>query len=147
MRINWGTGLFIFFSLFVLTLGFVLYKSRQIDNSLVVDQYYEQDIKYQAHYEKMQNLKDTGKDVFITVVKGQNSVSMSFPHLKGSIIKGTILLYKASDKGQDVSLPFELTQDSIYSFNTETLSRGKWKIKLDYTADGKPYYKEEDLYF
>ena len=55
MRINWGTGLFIFFTFFVLTLAFVLYKSRQIDNALVFDDYYAEDIKYQQHFDKMQH--------------------------------------------------------------------------------------------
>jgi hypothetical protein len=146
MRINWGTGLFIFFTCFVLTLGFILYKSRQIDNSLVVDKYYDQDIKYQSHYDKIQNLKNTGKDVAVTISKDQSEANISFPHNRGSQISGTIIMYKASDKGQDFSIPFDLTNDSLYQFSTKTLSKGKWKIKLDYTADGVAYYKEEDIY-
>jgi len=146
MKFNWGTGLFIFFTLFVLTLGFVLYKSRQIDNSLVIDQYYAEDIKYQQHYDKLQNLRDTGKDLEITLLKDSKEVELAFPHLKGQLIEGEVLFYRASAKNQDVKMPLKLTNDSILVIPTNQLSPGKWKIKVDWVCNNIPYFKEVDIY-
>ncbi|MBK9254329.1 MAG: FixH family protein [Saprospiraceae bacterium] len=146
MRINWGTGLFIFFTLFVLTLGFVLYKSRQIDNSLVIDKYYEEDIKYQQHYDKLKNLQDTGKDLIITISKESQEVELAFPHPTGQLIEGEILFYRAAAKNEDIKIPLHLTNDSILVIPTHQLSPGKWKIKVDWTTGNIPYFKETDIY-
>jgi len=45
MKFNWGTGIFTFLILFIATLAFVLYKSRQYHNSLVMNNYYELDLE------------------------------------------------------------------------------------------------------
>jgi hypothetical protein len=45
MKFNWGTGIAIFYIIFVVSLVFQVFKSRQYDHSLVVDNYYEEDIK------------------------------------------------------------------------------------------------------
>ena len=146
MKFNWGTGLFIFFTFFVLTLAFVLYKSRQIDNSLVIDKYYEEDIKYQQHYDKIKNLKDTGRDIIIQSNKGEGNLTITFPHGAQSKIEGMIEMYRASDKSKDVKTPFSLTQDSVFVLFTGSLEPGKWKIKIDYQCAGKSYFKEDDIY-
>ena len=61
MKINWGTGIFIFYSLFVGALVFQLVKSFQYDNSLVVENYYEKDLNYQEQYNKIQKQPFVGK--------------------------------------------------------------------------------------
>ena len=55
MKFNWGTGIFLFYTFFAVTLFFQVYQSTQYDNHLVVDNYYEKDIQYQVQYEKIAN--------------------------------------------------------------------------------------------
>ena len=55
MKFNWGTGIAIFLILFIGALIWVLYQSRQVDNSLVSDTYYQEDLMYQKKYEKLEN--------------------------------------------------------------------------------------------
>jgi hypothetical protein len=145
MKFNWGTGLFIFFVFFVLTLGFVLYKSRQLDNSLVVDKYYEEDINYQRHYDKIKNLKDLGRDIQLKSDQNARNLVITFPHGAASVIEGTITMYRASDKSKDVITPFTLRQDSVFVLFTGNMDPGKWKIKIDYQCAGRGYFKEDDI--
>ncbi len=145
MRFNWGTGLTIFFILFIATLGFVLFKSRQVENSLVMDNYYDEDLKYQEHYDKLTNTSALKIGVKIENDKQTGKVSIVFPGDSTSVVKGTALLYNPASQKADVKYDFELKKSLQYFIPVDTLSKGKWKIKLDWTQDGKPYYYEETI--
>ena len=54
MKLHWGHGIAIFYSLFVAVLVFQVIRSTAYDNSLVSEAYYKDDINYQQHYDKLQ---------------------------------------------------------------------------------------------
>lgn len=55
MKLSWGTGIAIFYSVFVIVLVFVVVKSTSIDNALVTDDYYKKDLEYQTQIDKQVN--------------------------------------------------------------------------------------------
>ena len=71
MKINWGTGIAIFYTLFASVLVMVVIKSKQYDHSLVVDNYYEEDLHYQSHFDKLVNSQQAGMAVQISLDKAK----------------------------------------------------------------------------
>ena len=63
MKLNWGWGIALAYSIFALSLlGFLVFALRQ-DNSLVVEDYYQQDLDYQQRKDKVRNYRDAGATV------------------------------------------------------------------------------------
>jgi hypothetical protein len=145
MKFHWGTGIFIFLSLFIIALGVVLYKSRQVDNSLVLDKYYEEDINYQSKYEKMNNYTKLVRKINFIYTPGDDRIDLIFPYDPQKKYDGKVTLYRANAGDQDKVFDVTVTQDSILSIPLKGLASGKWTIKADWAWGGTPMYTEHKV--
>jgi hypothetical protein len=144
MKISWGTGIAIFYSFFVIVMvGMVVY-SKSFDHSLVVDNYYEEDLKYQSHLDKLNNSKRLATDLQIQVEKENGAVALHFPK-EIQQVEGSVLFYRADDKRMDVSLKIAVDSNGTFLAPIQNLTPGKWTVKVDWQGDGKPFFKEETL--
>jgi nitrogen fixation protein FixH len=144
MKFNWGTGIALFYTIFAAVLIFAVIKSTSYDNSLVSDQYYADDLKYQEHYVKLVNSKALTED--LKIVRGKTDVTLTFPEEVGAV-QGEIVFFCPSDSKQDFTLPVRPDAERRQSVPIEGLKPGLWKVKVDWQANGKTYYKEETVVF
>lgn len=142
MKLNWGNGIFIFYIIFVGALAFQLIKSFQYDHSLVVDNYYEKDIKYQEQFDKLKNTKALSEPLQIEYFKEKNEVRIAFPD-DIATAQGEIQFYRADDKSKDFKLPIKGAGDIVVP--TSFLVRGEWTVSVDWTTDDKSYFEEKDI--
>jgi hypothetical protein len=145
MKFNWGTGIFIFFVIFVGTLVFVLYQSRQVDNSLVIDNYYEEDLNYQAHYEKKQNTEDLPQKVSVEYDEAGKKLILGFPSDSISNITGNVILYDPISKNADLKFPMDIGNSDSFDFSIKDLRSGRWIIKIDWKLGKKLFYQEQEF--
>lgn len=139
-KFNWGHGIFLFFVVFVGTLITVLVASRRVDHSLVVDDYYAQDLAYQSTYNKAKNsLED--RDLLDIKTSAHNVV---FDFNSEDPIEGNIHFYRPSNKKMDFTI--QIDNKHKLEVDRSKIQKGKWKIKVDWTIGNKSYYKEEELY-
>jgi nitrogen fixation protein FixH len=144
MKFNWGTGIALFYSIFALSLVFVLFKSMQYDNSLVSDHYYADDLNYQSHYDKLKNSKMLKEDLKIWNKLQSAEVELAFPHEVGAV-QGEIHFFCPSDSKQDFKLPIQADENNLQRVPTKGLKQGLWKVKVDWQAGGRTYFKEEAI--
>lgn len=144
MKFNWGTGIAIFFSIFVLSLVYQVYRSTQYDHSLVSDQYYADDIAYQEHYNKLVNSQKLDKDLEINKSTTNSEVELHFPEAFDQV-NGQVYFFCPSDKSSDFKLAIETGDSNIQRISTEGLRPGLWRIKVNWEAAGKAYYKETTI--
>lgn len=135
---NWGHGIFVFYIVFVGAVVTTLIASFSVDRSLVIDDYYAQDIAYQSTYDKLQNNLNADK-IEINVDNGFVEIKILSP----ANITGNAYFYRASDKSKDFNLPINSTTTTI---PTTDLLSGKWTLKVDWQQEGKSYYLEEIIY-
>ena len=145
MKFNWGTGLVIFFILFVGTLGFVLYQSTQVHYSLVVKNYYDEYINYQSHYDKKQNTADLLTKVKTEYDRENKQLILTFPVDSSANATGKVLLYNPYSEYSDVKYDFNLGKAATYTFPVDKVKSGRWKIKIDWKQGDKEYYQEEEI--
>ena len=138
MRINWGTGIFLFYTFFAVTLFYQVYKSTQYDNSLVVEDYYEKDLNYQQTINKLKNSAGLATPLQITYYDILELVELEFP-TEFENITGTIQFYRAADKKEDVLIPIDLGGDNCMNVFVRTLKPGFWKIEVNWMGDGIPF--------
>jgi len=137
-RINWGTGIFLFYSFFAATLFYQVYKSTQYDNSLVVDDYYAKDLSYQQTIDKLKNSAALVSPLKINYYDILQLVELEFPD-EFENITGTIQFYRAANKKEDVLLPIELGGNKCMDVFIRSLKPGLWKIEVDWVGDGTPF--------
>lgn len=53
MKMNWGTGIMIALGAFILAMGYTIYLTTQNDYELVNENYYQQELEYDAVYRAM----------------------------------------------------------------------------------------------
>jgi nitrogen fixation protein FixH len=145
MKFNWGTGLVIFFIIFISSLGFILYKSGQYDHSLVMDNYYEEDINYQAHYDKVKNTAELPVKSEAAYLTDKNEILITFPGDSTAIATGKMILYNPVSNKTDKSYTFTTDKSLQYRISTDGIKSGRWKLKIDWTQKNISYYQEHEL--
>lgn len=143
MKFSWGTGIAIFYIAFVIVMvGMVVY-SKSVDNSLVVENYYDEDIRYQQQIDKLENSAHLEKNVEITTADNFDLL-IKFPEDIASI-EGTVLLYKADDKSKDKKFDIKLDASNQMLIPAGEYRGTKLTLKIDWQGNGVPYYKEKDI--
>ena len=146
MKWNWGTGIFLFFVCFIGALVWVFVQSRKVDNSLVLDQYYDEDLKYQEMYVKKQNTADLPLGVGVQMLSETKRIVFSFPADKQQVT-GIVWLYNPAAKEQDIRLAIQVDTVGRFEVPFPPAAVGRWKVKIDWIGSGIPYYQEEELIF
>lgn len=147
MKINWGTSIVIAFGLFMAFILFFVFKVQsnpKYDNELVVDEYYKHDAHYQDEMAKIQSAEDLSVKPKITDT--ENSITVTFPkEFNPKDIKGTVSLYRPSNKKLDFEVPISLS-DSTLLIPKNNLVGGRWDITLNWEYQKKEFQFKEVLY-
>ena len=140
MKFNWGYGITIFYISFMAVLLYFVIRSTQYDHSLVVDNYYEKDLDYQNHYNKLINTQKLGQAIFFDYNPADHSFVIHFP--EDQEVEGTVQFYRPSNKYKDFKKRIKVNEANQMVIDTKGLDRGKWEIKLDWESDAQPFYKQ-----
>jgi len=148
MKINWGTSIVIAFVLFI---SFIMYfvlkvqSDSKYDNELVVEEYYKHDVHFQDEMARVQNAHDLKQKPAVTV--NDNGVSIAFPAVfSPKEIKGTVALYRASNKKFDFQVPLSFTDSASLFIPKDRLIGGEWYINMEWKYEGKSYLTKEKIY-
>jgi len=145
MRLHWGTGIAIVYGTFVLLmLGFVI-GSRSVDHSLVMDNYYEEDLAYQSRMIEIANARALSEDLRIMEDAGSGDLRFEFPE-DVSEVGGEIWLYRPSDTSQDRKVKIEPDNVNAMTVHTADMEGGRWRVKVEWHGSGKEFYKEQEIY-
>ncbi len=145
IQFHWGTGIALVFALFVFSLVFAVIKSTTIDNALVRDDYYKEDVHYQEKKDKIARTRQLGEAVGIKYLKEQGLLMLYFP--RNMEPSGEIYLYRPSDASMDRRFLIEVDSSGIQLLPVHSLQAGYWTVKVDWTAHGQAYYMEEEIRF
>lgn len=135
---NWGKGIFIFYSLFVIAILWVVAFSFSVDVNLVSDDYYQQEIAYE---DQIVRIKNTYKLVEKPIMILKNGyVELSFP--KELRPQGTILFFRPSNASLDRRIAIALGANGTQQIDFSIQKAGLWKAKLTWSQGEKEYYQE-----
>ena len=140
MKINWGTGIFIAFVLFMAFILFFVIKAstqKEYAYDLVDEEYYKSELKYQGEIDKQNNLKELNEK--ISFITSNKNIEILFPsNFNGMNTKGTLFFIRPSSKNLDFSIPMNINDGKIIISNSN-LVQGNWNIKIAFESEGKEY--------
>ncbi len=146
-KINWGTGIVIAFVLFI---GFILYfvikttTDSNYEYDLVAKDYYKDELEYQQRIDKLNNAKKL--ETNINVDRVEKGITVNFPtNFSSEKIKGTIYLYRPSDKILDVIIPISLKNSHSQFISDEVLISGRWDLKIEWNVSDETYLFQHSI--
>lgn len=148
MKINWGTGIVIAFGLFMTFILFFVFKvqtNSKYDNELVVEDYYQQELKVQGNIEKTQNANALEEKV--TISKSEEGITVQFPtKFDFQNIKGKVSLYRPSNQKLDFEIPISLSTSHLL-IPKSNLVGGLWDITIEWEYNDVNYLNKESIYY
>ena len=147
MKINWGTGIVIAFTLFM---SFILYfvikvqSNSKYDNELVVEEYYKHDAKFGDEMVRIQNAQNLVEKPQIINETGEIKIIFP-PQFEPKNIKGKVSLYRPSNKKLDFEIPISLSNSTLL-IPKKSLVGGRWDINLNWEYDNKEYQSKNTIY-
>lgn len=148
MKINWGGGIVIGMGLFI---AFIMYfvvrmnTDDRLNHDLVTEEYYKQEMVLQQEIDA-----ETNSVNLIENIKGQKTDAgwlLRFPEkFDPKKIKGTVFLYRPSNKHLDFTLPIILSAPELL-IPDSSLVDGRWNITINWEYEGKKFlYKQPITY-
>lgn len=138
---DWGKGIVLTFVAFAaIMISMVTICMKQDDLHLVTKNYYEEEIRYQEHIDKVINANELDFEAFL--FDGQTKlVDLNLPI--GAT--GELHLFRPSDARLDQKLSLDIRDEKAKTVELGSLKPGYWQIKLTWSADGKSYYQEKKI--
>jgi len=131
------------FGLFMAFILFLVFKTSKVNNELVTEDYYKQELDYQNKIDKMGHVRGTG----VTISQSSEAVLLQFPDsMLRQGVKGSVEFYRPSDASKDVKLPLALARDGRQLFPKGLFAKGLYTLKMDWSQKGVDYYQEQEFY-
>lgn len=142
----WPVGITVFLIFFVLAnVGFLMY-ALGLDNDLVSENYYEDELAYQQQIDRIQNTKHLAKPLRIELLKS-GSLEFQFPQeMPATGIGGMIILFRPDDKRRDNRIPIRVDEERRQLIDMSGLKKGNWSVKVFWQNKEQKYYYETPLF-
>ncbi|MCC7244783.1 MAG: FixH family protein [Saprospiraceae bacterium] len=142
---NWGKGIALVYSLFVLAMVGAVFASRKHDPGLVSKNYYDLDLTYEARMEAKRNYAALADKCEIQYQSQGQTIACRFPMEAGMPGDGAIRLLYSNELGHDVAIPIQPDANGGMTLSASNLPKGSWRVEAEWKAGGKPYFYETSL--
>ncbi|GLB53265.1 cytochrome Cbb3 oxidase maturation protein CcoH [Neptunitalea chrysea] len=148
LKFNWGMGIVLAFVLFI---SYIMYfiitvsTDKSFDVEMVTEDYYKQELGYQKDINTLSLTKSMNMDVVFEKV--DEGLLVQFPKkIKPGLVKGSMFLYRPSDKHMDFEIPISLS-DSHLLIPNNRLKDGRWNITVKWDYINQSYLTKEQITF
>ena len=144
IKINWGTGIVI--ALVVMISGMIYLVSIAVrqDYDLVDNDYYQKSVNYQQHIEEVKNTAALAEK--IKFEQTADTLKITFPNLgSAQEYAGEIHFYSPVEEKRDETVKLKLNGSFSQSIGLKSLKKGRYTVKIDWTAGKVSYYQEEEI--
>jgi hypothetical protein len=140
---NWGKGIAIFLTIFVLFILGMVYMTTRSTFDLEAEDYYAQEISYQDRIDALALGSDYKE--FFHVESATDNVVISLDKELADVMKdGKVSFYRPNDSSLDRSFDL-LIENGVSVFSKEGFVRGKYEVRVEWMVDGKKHALVEDL--
>ena len=113
---------------------------------LVTEDYYEQELKYQAQLDRVNRAQALPGTARIAFEPATRRILLTLPATTpGERPTGKIHLYRPSAARQDRELTLATAPDGTQSLDASELDSGLWRVKVTWTAGAQEYYMDQAL--
>jgi hypothetical protein len=144
MTLNCGHKITLAFTVFVLLMGTLVYKSLKTDFQLVTKDYYKDELAYQQVIDGSNRANRLSSKV--QVAQLNNELIVQLPaEMNGKTITGNIWLYCSSDDTKDRRLELSVDKTGKQVIDGKQILPANYLFKITWKADELNYYNEQQL--
>jgi len=140
----WPFGILAAFALFFCGLTTAIVIAATHHDSMVSENYYEQEIKFQEQIDGAARAQKSGAEVFSESAGGKVIVRVPAAQLAQKF-SGTVELYRPSDPKLDQAMKLSPSADGTQTVDTSKLAAGLWLVRVKWNAAGKDYFLERKI--
>lgn len=142
MKMNWGKGITLFLAAFIGFMGFLVYKTFQVDFDLVADDYYAQEIAYQDRIDAQHNLAAQQYEPLVRATDSGVSIEVAPSAMRGT---GKVYFYDPTDKTGDRTFELQLDENGSMLVDYAALGAHRYQVKMSWEANGQQYFFETPI--
>lgn len=144
MKISWGYRVMFLYVGFAGLIIYFVTRSMNEKVDLVTPDYYAQELKFQDKIESINRNNELSSALSIDY--SDAGIVITYPtDLQNKTITGAINIFRPSDKSKDQSIEISPDKEMKQIINTTSLSKGMYRIKVDYEVEGAGYYSEKQI--
>ena len=140
----WPLGILAAFALFFCGLTTAIVIASTHHESMVSENYYEQEITFQDQIDGTARAQKSGATIVSDAAGGKVIVSVPAAQLDQKF-SGTIELYRPSDPKLDQTLQLSPRADGKQTLDGSKLSSGLWSVRVKWNAGGETYFLEQKI--
>lgn len=146
MKLNWGTGIALAFTVFAAGMMFLVWMCVQQPQDLVSADYYNKEIAFQQQIDNASNAHALSSPVEFSYNEVDQTVVVSFPpEFNDQSISGTLHFFKPDNAALDFQIPVHPDSTLTQLVPVADLKKGLWHIKGDWQSGNKSYYREGSI--
>ena len=146
VRMNWGGAIGLVYGAFVIaTLSFVAFAlGRPVE--LVSADYYSRSLTHDQRIADARGGDALSPGVGAVLAGDPRTIVVTLPRAHAAAAVGTLTFYRPSSAGSDVVVPIALDSAGVQRVDGRRLAPGRWILKMEWSAGGARYYREQPLY-
>ncbi|MBD3616407.1 MAG: FixH family protein [Gracilimonas sp.] len=146
-KFNWGTGIFLAVTLFVIATLSVVSYLISLDFYLVSNDHYEQGVEYQETIDGQQRVKNLDNPVLVLFDEPSVSIKITFPkELRSDSLSGSVTFYRPNDSELDRKFKLQIDEDGRQTIPVSDFEKGRWKLTLEWKQDSLVYINEKNIF-
>ena len=145
MKLHAGHAVIVVMAIFILIMTQFMVRAYQNQETLVAEDYYAKEIRYQEQIDKMHNSSALGEAVRFEALPGR--LVIDFPQaMHGKAITGELFLMRPSDARSDLRIPVTADADGRSTVDTGEQMKGAYSVHLEWQVAGIDYFSEDKVH-
>lgn len=139
---NWGKSIVLVFIVFAGFIGTMVVQMSRERIDLVRDDYYQDEIAYQQHIDRVTNARRFDPKTYIDYRPENRLVEVTLPD---SLKHGMLTLYRPADRRQDDEQVLSSGMPARFTISMQDKPGGLWRAQLTWSDGQREYYTEREL--
>lgn len=137
MKFNWGMGIAIFLTCFVIFIVSFVVKSSFLNTDLYAEDYYQQELDYQDVIDAKINAREYKGEFFVS--QSSSTVNIHLPEgIDWDNNTASVHFYRPSDASLDKTIAITVNKD-LLSLSRKDFAKGAYEAKLSWKVGNKNY--------
>ena len=144
-KMNWGTGLALVITVFVIATLSVVSYIISLDFYLVTNENFEDAVEYQETIDEKKRSSELENPVLVIFDEKIEALKIVFPNELIGKAQGDIKLYRPNNPTLDKNIPLSVNATGTQIIPTTTMEKGKWILRINWYADSLNYFEEKTI--
>lgn len=142
---NWGKGIILAVTVFVIATLSVVSYIISLDFYLVSSTHYEDGEQYQETIDKKNRAAGLSRRVLIYLDEKNDVLRIIYPDDYVGKVQGDVLFYRPDNPALDHKVPLSVNTTGTQLISVSDLKKGRWRLKLEWQMDDISYLEETTI--